>query len=261
MGNTITVTHPAPGVGWVTITRPECSNAINPQTDLAMAEALQALEQDPQVRCIVITGAGSKAFCAGADIPELLPSLKRNILAGRDSPQFCGMTHRPSTSKPLLAAINGVALGGGLELALACDLRIASSNASFGLPEITVGVLAGAGGCTRLPRTIPAALAAEMILTGCPINAERAMQAGLISEVTAPEALQERALSLALTIATRAPLALRACTALLRRPRFNELEEAMREERNAFAEVLTSRDADEGIRAFSEKREPVYLKA
>ncbi|UUZ77742.1 enoyl-CoA hydratase/isomerase family protein [Polaromonas sp. P1(28)-13] len=225
MSVSVDVTLPVSGVGLVTIARPEKFNAIDPQTDRAMADALRALDGNPQVRCIVITGAGSKAFCAGADIEELLPLLKRNILANQDSPQFCGVTHWPSTHKPLLAAINGVALGGGLELALSCDLRIASSNASFGLPEITVGVLAGGGGCTRLPRTVPAALAAEMILTGRPINAERALQAGLISEIVTPEALLDRALKLAEIIASRAPQSLRACTELLRRPRFEELQD------------------------------------
>ncbi len=257
----VDVSFPAPGVALVTIARPEKFNAIDTQTDQAMAAALTALDSNPQVRCIVITGAGSKAFCAGADIAQLLPQLKRNILAGQDSPQFCGVTHRPSTHKPLLAAINGVALGGGLELALSCDLRIASSNASFALPEITVGVLAGGGGCTRLPRTISAALAAEMILTGRPINAERALQAGLISQVVAPDALLARALELAQTIAARAPQSVRACTALLRRPRFEELQDALVHERHAFAQVITTRDAQEGIRAFSEKREPVYTDA
>lgn len=261
MSVSVDVTFPVPGVGLLTIDRPEKFNAIDPQTDRAMADALCALDANTQVRCIVITGAGGKAFCAGADIEELLPFLKRNILAGQDSPQFCGVTHWPSTHKPLLAAVNGVALGGGLELALSCDLRIASSNASFGLPEITVGVLAGGGGCTRLPRTVPAALAAEMILTGHPINAERALQAGLISEIVAPEALLDRALKLAAIIASRAPQSLRACTELLRRPRFYELRDALVDERRAFAKVMATGDADEGIRAFSEKREPVYRDA
>ncbi|WBY03576.1 enoyl-CoA hydratase-related protein [Ramlibacter tataouinensis] len=252
------MTRPVPGVALVTIDRPHKSNAIDPATDRAMGEALAALEQDDDVRCIVLTGAGDKAFCAGADIPELLPHLRRNIAEGRDDPQFCGATHRHETSKPLVAAINGAALGGGLELALACDLRLASSNASFGLPEITVGVLAGGGGCTRLPRTVPAALAAEMILTGQAIDAQRALQAGLVSEVIAFEALLPRALALAQQIATRAPLALRACTELLRRPRFVELQDALAAERAAFARVLLSEDAHEGIRAFAQKRAPVY---
>ena len=143
MNATVQISHPRPGVALITIARPERMNAIDPATDRAMGEALGALEREAAVRCIVITGAGDKAFCTGADIPELLPHMKANIAAGRDDPQFCGATHRNATSKPLLAAINGLALGGGLELALACDLRIAADHARFGLPEIRLGVLAG----------------------------------------------------------------------------------------------------------------------
>lgn len=258
MTPSVKVSTPSPGVGLVTINRPEKFNSIDPAANEAMAQALSGLDQDAAIRCIVITGAGTKAFCAGADISTLLPSLRSNILSGEDDPQFCGVTHRHSTGKPLLAAINGVALGGGLELALACDLRIAASHAQFGLPEINVGVLAGGGGCTRLPRTVPSALAAEMILTGRSINAQRALQAGLVSDVVAPEALMPKALELAAHIASRAPRSLRACTELLRRPRFSELADALRHERQAFVQVLLSPDAEEGIQAFTEKRQPVY---
>lgn len=258
MEQALTITHPVPGVALLTINRPDRFNAIDPATNQALGEALAALNDDDAVRCIVLTGAGNKAFCAGADIPTLLPFLKRNIAEGRDEPQFGGVTHHSMAHQPLIAAINGVALGGGLEIALACDLRIASSNARFGLPEISVGVLAGAGGCTRLPRTVPAALAAQMILTGEPIGAEHALQAGLISEITTQEELLPRALEIAQRIASRAPLSVRACTELLRRPRFQELKDALREERAAFARVVLSEDAVEGIQAFTEKRVPAF---
>ncbi|MHA7601441.1 enoyl-CoA hydratase/isomerase family protein [Alicycliphilus sp. T452] len=258
MQDSIEITRPAPGVGLLTISRPEKHNAIDPATDRKMAQAFAELDADAGVRCIVVTGAGNRAFCAGADIPELLPHLKRNMAAQRDDPQFCGITHRIATSKPILAAINGVALGGGLEIALACDMRIASSSARFGLPEIKVGVLAGGGGCTRLPRTIPVALAAEMILTGEPIGATRALEAGLISQITEPDALIPRALEIAAAVASRAPKSVRASTALLRRARYDELQDALADERRAFADVLLSHDADEGIRAFAEKRAPRY---
>jgi enoyl-CoA hydratase/carnithine racemase len=256
MTATVEITHPRPGVAVLTIARPERMNAIDPATDRAMGVALAALEADADVRCIVLTGAGDKAFCAGADIPALLPHLRANIEANRDDPQFCGLTHGPLTTKPLLAAVNGLALGGGLELALACDLRIAASHARFGLPEIKVGVLAGAGGCTRLPRTIPAALAAEMILTGETIDAGRALQTGLVSRVVDAANLLDEALALAQTVAARSPQAVRACTALLRRPRYEELREAMRRERELFAGLLLSGEADEAIRAFGGKQTP-----
>ena len=256
--STVATTRPRPGIGLLTIARADKLNAIDPATDQAMAQALAALDQDAEVRCIVVTGAGDKAFCAGADIPTLLPYIQANLAAGTDDPQFCGATHRPSTGKPLIAAVNGIAFGGGLELALACDLRIASRTARFGLPEIKVGVLAGASGCTRLPRMLPAALAAEMILTGEPIDAQRALECGLVSRVVAPEALLATAFDLAETIAARAPKAVRACTALLREPRFGELQQALRAERQALDGLLRSQDAAEGIRAFAEKRAPVY---
>jgi enoyl-CoA hydratase/carnithine racemase len=256
--STVTCAYPRPGVALLTIDRPHRHNAIDPDTNDAMARWLAELDGNAQVRCIVITGAGDRAFCAGADIGALVPRLRADVEAGRHDPQICGMTHRNTTAKPMLAAINGLALGGGLELALACDLRIASWNARFGLPEIHLGLLAAAGGCTRLPRTIPAALAAEMILTGESIVAERALRAGLVSRVVAPDRLLGEALDLAEIVASRAPGAVRACTALLRRARFQELGDALEEERNAFAHLVLSEDGREGVRAFVDKREPVW---
>jgi len=213
------------------------------------------------VRCIVLTGAGDKAFCSGADIPNYLPWRRAKVESGRDDPQVGGMTHRNTTTKPLVAAVNGMAFGGGLELALACDLRIASTSARFGLPEIKLGLLAGAGGVTRLPRTIPAALAAEMVLTGDPIDAPRALQAGLVSRVVEPAELLPQALDLAETIASRAPQSVRACTRLLRRARFPELAGALAEESNAFAQLMATADSREGIAAFVERRPPVWSDA
>jgi len=258
MTDSVLISYPVDGVGVLTLSRVHKHNAIDPATSEQMARSLALLESDDQIRCIILTGAGDKAFCAGADIVELLPELRSSVAQGRHDPQFCGLTHRCVTTKPLLAAVNGVALGGGLELALACDLRIASTRARFGLPEITVGVLAGGGGCTRLPRTIPSALAAEMILTGRSIDAERALQVGLISEITAPEALLGRALEIAQLIAARAPRAVRACTRLLRHARYTELAGALALESQEFQGLLKTQDADEGMRAFAEKRAPVY---
>lgn len=258
MSPKVSIRHPTPGVGLVTICRRDKHNAIDPETNEALADAFARLDRDDSVRCLVITGEGDQAFCAGADIPTLLPVLRQGIIDDDDDPQFAGITHRSPTVWPIIAAINGVAFGGGLELALACDLRLASTRGRFGLPEITVGVLAGGGGCTRLPRTIPAALAAEMILTGQSIDAGRALEVGLVSEVMAPEALLPRAIAMAGRIATRAPAALKASTALLRRPRYHDLEDALVAERLAFGQVLLGPDAAEGIRAFAEKREPNY---
>ena len=258
MTSPVDLSRPVKGVAVLTINRPDKMNSIDPGTHQAMEEMFGRLESDPSVRCIVLTGAGDRAFCAGADIAQMLPKMRNDILAGAHSPRFCGITHQPVTRKPLVAAINGLAMGGGLELALACDLRVASEHARFALPEINVGILAGGGGCTRLPRTVPAALAAEMILTGEAIDAQRALQVGLVSAILPPQALLPHAIELAEKISSRSPGALRACVELLRRPRHEELQDALRHERLAFTSVMLSPDASEGIQAFIEKRPAVY---
>lgn len=255
------VDYPRPGVALLTINRPERMNAIDPQLNSALEHEMQELGANLDIRCIVITGVGDRAFCAGAHIPTMLPHLADMLHKGTDDPQFAGVTHRAPSGKPLIAAINGVALGGGLELALACDIRVASETARFGLPEITVGILAGAGGCTRLPRSIPPALAAEMILTGTPIDAERAFKCGLVSRVLPSSELLNTTLDLAETIASRAPRAVRACTELLRRQWRRELTPALAEERETFASVIATQDAKEGIEAFAQKRAPRFLDA
>ncbi|WP_186426665.1 enoyl-CoA hydratase/isomerase family protein [Cupriavidus metallidurans] len=255
------VNNPRPGVALVTINRPERMNAIDPQLNAALEQVLQGLGANADIQCIVITGAGDRAFCAGAHIPTMLPHLAETLSEGTDDPQFAGVTHRAPSGKPLIAAINGVALGGGLELALACDIRIASVTARFGLPEISVGILAGAGGCTRLPRSISPALAAEMILTGTPIDADRAFKCGLISQVLPACELLNAALDLAATIASRAPRAVRACTELLRRQSRRDLAPALAEEREVFASVMATQDAREGIEAFTQKRAPRFQDA
>ena len=255
------LSQPEPGIAWVTIDRPATMNALTPTLNKALDELMRTLDADKAVRCIIITGAGDKAFCAGADIPTLLPHMETMIQNGQDDPQFAGVTHRAPCGKPLIAAINGAALGGGLELALACDIRIASITAKFGLPEITIGVLAGAGGCTRLPRMIPPSLAAEMILTGCAIDAGRALQCGLVSQVVTGNDLHTAALDLARMIASRAPQAVRACTELLRRPWRHDIMAALDVERQAFAGLLATKDAKEGINAFRQKRTPRFKDA
>jgi enoyl-CoA hydratase/carnithine racemase len=152
-------------VAMVTIARPEAGNAIDTATHEELAGTWPTLERDEAVRVIVLTGAGAKAFCTGADIVNFLPYLGELIARGKDPEHFCGLTMTP-LKKPIIAAINGAALGGGLELALACDLRIASDNATFGLPEPRIGLIAGAGGVTRLARAVPEAIAMDMLQTG-----------------------------------------------------------------------------------------------
>lgn len=244
---------PCPGVALITINRPDKLNSIDPATDLLLREAWAWAEQTDEVRCIILTGT-KRSFCAGGDIAQLLPDLRRRNEINADDGTFCGLTRVYPTRKPIIAAVNGVAFGGGPELALASDMRIASTNARFGLPEVQVGVLAGAGGATRLPRFIPPAVAAEMLLTGEPIDAETALRTGLVSRVVALEDLMETALGIATRIALNAPLAIARTLDLIRKSRSLSLAESLDMERASLLFLLSSDAAKEGIAAFTEKR-------
>lgn len=248
---------PWPGVALVTINRPDKMNSIDPATDILLREAWAWAEQADEVRCIILTGT-KRSFCAGGDIAQLLPDLRRRNEINADDGTFCGLTRIYPTRKPIVAAVNGVAFGGGLELALASDIRIASANATFGLPEVQVGVLAGAGGATRLPRFISPAVAAEMLLTGEPIDAGAALRTGLVSQVVAPEDLMETALRIATRIASNAPLAITRTLDLIRKSRSLSLAESLDMERASLLFLLSSADAKEGIAAFSGKRVPEF---
>ncbi|MCT8974337.1 MULTISPECIES: enoyl-CoA hydratase/isomerase family protein [Microbaculum] len=250
---------PRPGVGILRLARADKMNSIDPETDAALRDAWVWAEAQEDVRCIVLTGSGERAFCAGADIGTMLPELRRLAETNQDHGTFGGLTRSYPTRKPIIAAINGVAFGGGLELALACDLRLASRNARFGLPEVTVGVLAGGGGATRLPRYIPPALAAEMLLTGEPIDSDTALSAGLVSRVfDTPAALLEGALDIAERIARNAPLAVARTLQLVRLSQSISLAEGLGLEREGFRDLVGTRDAQEGIAAFSERRAPAF---
>ena len=171
-------------VARITINRPQAMNAIDSAHNAALAQAWQRLNEDGEARVGVLTGAGARAFCAGADLKELIPAHHRAVRAGlRDPWSMGGMTFEPHYGKPMIAAVNGHALAGGLELALACDIRLCSPNATFGLAETKWGLIPGAGGTQRLPRTVPLGWAMEMILTGDPIDAETALRIGLVNRV------------------------------------------------------------------------------
>ncbi|WP_378942428.1 enoyl-CoA hydratase/isomerase family protein [Mesorhizobium sp. ANAO-SY3R2] len=252
-------TKPAENVGLITINRPSKRNSLDAASENALREAWDWADRDASIRCIVLTGAGDKAFCAGADIGEFLPELQRRVEAGEDEGNFGGLARQYPTEKPIIAAINGVAWGGGLELALACDIRLASANASFALPEVRWGIIAGAGGATRLPRLLPAAVAAEMLLAGLPIDAESARLHGLVSRLFSDHgSLMQGALELATRIASNAPLAVAQTLSLIRNSRGVLQGESLDMERAAFRRILTTRDASEGMAAFNENRTPVY---
>ena len=253
------VLHIKDGIATITLNRPAQRNRLENEDLQTLLAHFQQVNADLGVRVLVLTantqGQPKPVFCAGYDIGGFNEQ-------GQGAMSFEQVPEALAVLRPItLCALNGSVYGGATDLVLACDLRIASTQARMGLPEINLGVLAGAGGCTRLPRTVPAALAAEMILTGQPINAQRCLEAGLVSRVVEPAALLDTVFDLAQTIAARAPKALRACTALLRRPRFEELNDALAQERQAFADLLLTQDAQVGIRAFTEKRPPVYRNA
>ena len=245
-------------VAVITINRPQAMNAIDLNTHLAFQEIWPRINQDDDIQVVVLTGAGSKAFCSGADIGTFLPYLRERAVKELDDGDFCGINRGSPTTKPIIAAINGLAYAGGLEIALACDVRIAVEHARFALPEPRWGVIAGAGGVTRLSRVLPTALATQMVLTGEPVSAQRALAEGLVSELTSAENLLPRALEIAHSITKNAPLAVRVSLQVIRRGADCGLDAVLELERTAFRRVLLSEDFREGIAAFTEKRAPAY---
>lgn len=245
----------------VTINRPEARNAVNLPVATGLGEALQTAELDPRIRVVIVTGAGDQAFCAGAD----LKALSRGERIGPEDPEkaawgFGGIVSHP-ISKPLIAAVNGFALGGGTEITLACDLAIAAENAVFGLPEVKRGIIAAAGGAFRLTAQLPPKIAMAMMLTGEPIDARRALELGLVNAVVPQDQLLSEAHKLAERIAANAPLAVQASKRIARgiRDGRNPGEEAAwRLTKEEMVRLYQSQDAREGPRAFAEKRAPVW---
>ena len=241
------------GVAVITINRPERRNAIDRATAQAISDALDRVDADEVVRVAVITGAGG-TFCAGMDLKALNATGERPIVDGRG--QF-GICRRPPL-KPLIAAVEGHALGGGTEIALASDMIIAAEDATFGLPEVKLGLAAAAGGAIRLPRRIPYGLALEYILTGRSIPARRAHELGLVNRLSEPgEALHE-ALSLAEEIAANAPLGVRLSKQVMIETQDVSMSEAFELQEPLIQIIRSSEDAAEGARAFVEKRPPVW---
>ena len=244
-------------IATVTIDRPAQSNSIDTETHVQLRELWPRLEADDSVGVIVLTGQGDNTFCAGADIESFLPYLAGRIAANDDPGDFCGLTHR-RLSKPIIAAINGAAVGGGLELALACDLRIATREAVFSLPEVRIGAIAGAGGVVRLGRAVPEAVAMDMLLTGRSITAERAYQLGLISEITTRETLMPRVREIAGMILRNSPLSVRVTRDIARATAHMDENEALRLEREAFHKTVASRDFAVGIKSFVDRTTPSF---
>lgn len=245
-------------VAVITLNRPEALNAVNSAVADALGSALDELDSDPELRVGVITGSG-RAFCAGADLKALAAG--QSILpTARPEWGFAGLVQHYVT-KPLVAAVNGYALGGGTEIVLACDLAVVSSEATLGLPEVKRGLIAGAGGVLRLPDQIPPKVATQAVLTGEPISPETALHWGLVNAVTAPEFVLSEAMQLARTIAANAPLAVRTSKKIMsqRRAFGSDWNTEMWAMNSAeFDAVRASGDAREGTTAFAEKRAPIW---
>ncbi|NNN22331.1 MAG: crotonase/enoyl-CoA hydratase family protein [Acidimicrobiales bacterium] len=237
----------------ITINRPEARNAIDGPTSTAIGEALDAIENDDEVWVVVLTGAGDKAFCAGMDLKAFASGQVGEIVGAKGG--FASIATR-DFPKPIIAAINGAAFAGGCEIMLSCDLVVASEHATFGIPEVKRGLIAGGGGLIRLPRRLPLSVALELALTGDPIDASRAFNLGLVNKVVPHEQLMEAALELAQKIAENAPLAVRASKKVMYASLGKDEKEGWAISNEAFGKIFASPDAMEGAIAFAEKRKP-----
>ncbi|HZW36736.1 MAG: enoyl-CoA hydratase/isomerase family protein [Deltaproteobacteria bacterium] len=238
------------------LNRPEVRNALNDELRDALSAEVRAAVADPTVRAIVLTGEGPKAFSAGADIRALLQRTPRRMLDMFQGDRIDFVLER--CPKPIVAAINGYAFGGGFEVALACPIRIASENASVGLPEVNLGIFPALGGTQRLPRLIGVGRALEMILSARILTAKEALEFGIVSKVVPPDRLLDEAVALAETIASKGPVAVRLAKDAILTGFGMTLEEGLRYENRLAAVAMGTKDKEEGLTAFLEKRKPVF---
>jgi enoyl-CoA hydratase len=251
----IKVEENRPGVVLVTLNRPEVLNALDYRTLGELVDALEELDTDESVRCVVITGAGDRAFAAGADIKEMATATPVSLTQANN---FARWERLKRIRLPLIACVRGFALGGGCELAMACDMVVAADDATFGQPEIKIGIIPGAGGTQRLTRALGKAKAMELILTGRNLSAREAYERGLVSQIVAREAALPAALVLASEIAALPPLAVRAAKEAVNRSYELSLEAGLEFERRNFFMLFASEDQKEGMAAFVEKRPPTW---
>lgn len=243
-------------IALITINRPDKLNALNAGTRRDLSAALNELRDDSEIRVAIITGAGEKAFVAGADINEFAGRTalqQREVMKSRS-----GFGAADDFPKPLIAMVNGFCLGGGCELAMACDIRVASDKARFGQPEINLGIIPGAGGTQRLPRLIGESRAMQMILTGEMIDAQEALRLGLVSEIFPAAELETRTMELAAKIADKSPIALQMAKTAVKAASRLSLREGLEMEVDLFALCFSSADKEEGVAAFLAKRKPEF---
>lgn len=243
-------------VALITINRPDKLNALNQQVHREGVEALEQMRRDDEIRVVVITGAGEKSFIAGADISEFAgqtPVTQRDLF--HEKTFFNSIDTFP---KPVIAMINGFCLGGGNELAMACDIRICSENARFSQPEINLGIMCGGGGTQRLTNLIGEGRAMEMVLTGDMIDAATAHKFGLVNHVHPADELETETMKLAEKIAEKAPIALQLSKEAVKFASRSNLDEGLRREVDLFAICFSTEDKQEGVAAFLEKRKPVF---
>ncbi len=245
------------GIAILTINRPEVLNALNKKTIEEIEMAVEDVEKDENVRVLIITGAGEKAFVAGADINEFVGI---DVVTAKElSRKFQLLLNRIETlGKPVIAAINGLALGGGCELAMACDIRIASDKAKLGQPEINLGIIPGAGGTQRLPRLVGVAKAKELIFTGDIIDAREAERIGLVNRVVPPDKVMEEAENLAKKLLEKSPFILKLAKEAINTGMNMDIYSAIVLENDLVTIAFTTEDKEEGMKAFMEKRKPEF---
>ena len=242
-----------PGIHLITVNRPKALNALSPAVISDLTQAMRAIGADADARAVLVTGAGEKAFVAGADIAQMAQmsplALREFALSALDL-----MRYMEAMAVPIIALVNGYALGGGCELAMACDWVIASEKAQFGQPEVNLGISPGFGGTQRLTRLVGKARALEMTLTGRNLKADEALRIGLVNHVVAPEALLEKGLEQARLIAAKGPVAIKLTKHLVQHGQDLDLENALRLEADVFGLLCSTEDKREGMAAFLEKR-------
>ena len=242
-------------LGVITLNRPEALNALNSKMVNEILSALGGFQSDDDIRCVIITGS-EKAFCAGADIKEMSAKSTVDLIRNNNYfPLWKGVASHP---KPIVAALSGYVLGGGLELAMACDILIASESTKLGQPEINIGIIPGGGGTQRLTRAVGRYKAMEMILTGSTITAEEARQFGLVNRVVPREKFLEEAKLVGREIASKSPLATKMAKQAINKAHELGVTEGIEFERQLFHQLFSTQDKEEGMKAFLEKRKPEF---